>query len=217
MQEINLYQKKSKGVRGALSARSTVTTLVLVGATLFGLWGFAWWQLGHLRKALDVVRNQQQAQAAMTAASGPQLDALSDEELEALIVTASASIDSKSRAVAMLANESGQPAGFSHRLRAFGERHIDGIWLERLTLGSSVKSVSVWGSTMSPDAVPRYLRSLAQDPALQGGQIDDFIIEKPKKSANGGRLQFKAGRRGLLVPVAEANVDATADANGEKT
>ena len=42
-----------------------------------------------------VVRNQQQAQAAMSAASGPQLDALSDEELEALIATTSASIESK--------------------------------------------------------------------------------------------------------------------------
>ena len=208
MQEINLYQKKSKGVRGVLSARSTIMTFALVGATLLGLWGFAWWQLGHLRKAMDVVRNQQEAQAAMSAASGPQLDGLSDEDLEALIASTSASIESKSRAVAMLANESGQPAGFSHRLRAFGARHIDGIWLERLTLGSSVKSVSIQGSTLSPDAVPRYLRSLAQDPALQGGQIDEFVIEQPKKSTNGGRLEFKAGRRGLLLPVAETSTDS---------
>jgi hypothetical protein len=213
MQEINLYQKKSKGVRGALSARSTVMMSLLVGTTLLGIWGFAWWQVDHLGQALEVVRNQQQAQAAMSAAQGPQLDALSDEELDALIARISTSVSNKSRAVAMLASESGQgPAGFSHRLRAFGARHIDGIWLERLTLGSTAKSVSVSGSTLSPDSVPRYLRSLAQDPALQGGQIDDFIIEKPTKGAAAGKLLFRAGHRGLLKPVAEADTDSAAAA-----
>jgi hypothetical protein len=91
----------------------------------------------------------------------------------------------------MLSNEStSQPAGFSTRLRAFGMRHIDGIWLDRLTLGSTVQAVSVSGSTLSPDVVPRYLRSLAADPALKGGQIDEFIIEKSP-----GRLMFRAGPR----------------------
>ena len=45
--------------------------------------------------------------------------------------------------------------------------------------------------------MPRYLRSLAADPALKGGQIDEFIIEKPTGS---GRLMFRAGHQGLAVP-----------------
>ena len=44
--------------------------------------------------------------------------------------------------------------------------------------GATVESVSLSGSTLSPDVVPRYLRSLAADPALKGGQIDEFVIEK---------------------------------------
>src|SRR5262245_11149624 len=106
MQEINLYQPKSKGVRGMLSARSTAVVFGIVGVTLAGLWGFAWWQLDKLQDAAQVVRNQQQAQAAMVAAQGPQLDNLTDEELDALIVTLTASVDSKSRAINLLANES---------------------------------------------------------------------------------------------------------------
>jgi hypothetical protein len=202
VQDINLYQPKSKGVRGALSAGSTATTFVVVAAALLGLWGFAWWQVKSLGDAVVVVRNQQAAQAAMSAAQGPQLDNLTDEELAALVAQLSASIENKNRALTLLANEGGAAAGFSHRLRAFGARHIDGIWLDRLTLGSTVQSVSVSGSTLSPDNVPRYLRSLAQDPALKGGQIDDFVIEKPdeRQNAGGGRLTFRAGRRGLVVP-----------------
>jgi hypothetical protein len=202
VQDINLYQPKSKGVRGALSAGSTATTLGLVAAALLGLWGFAWWQVRSLSDTVGVVRNQQAAQAAMSAAQGPQLDNLTDEELTVLVAQLSSSIENKTRALALLASEDGAAAGFSRRLRAFGARHIDGIWLDRLTLGSSVKSVSVSGSTLSPDNVPRYLRSLAQDPALKGGQIDDFVIEKPdaRATAEAGRLTFRAGRRGLVAP-----------------
>jgi hypothetical protein len=197
VQEVNLYQPVSKGVRGALSAKSTQVSVSLIGATLLGLWGFAYWQVGRLQSTAQLVRNQQEAQAAMSAAQGPQLDALTDEELEALLARLGEEIDSKSRALALLESESRQTnVGFSSRLRAFGARHIDGIWLDRLTLGPTVESVSVSGSTLSPDAVPRYLRSLASDPALKGGQIDEFIIEKTS-----GRLLFRAGHQGLVIPV----------------
>ena len=201
MQEINLYQPVSKGVRGMLSARSTSMVFGIVGVTLAGLWGFAWWQVDKMRDAAQVVRNQQAAQAAMAAAQGPQLDGLSDEELDQLIKTLDDAVYSKSCAVDTLADESrsGVP-GFSTRLRAFGQRHIDGIWLDRLMLGPKVEYVSVSGSALSPDVVPRYLRSLAQDPALKGGKIDQFLIEKPKRkdeegkpTAFKGNLSFTAG------------------------
>jgi hypothetical protein len=195
MQEINLYQPVSKGVRRALSAKSTQKSLALICATLLGLWGFAYWQVSRLDTVASLVRNQQQAQAAMSAAQGPQLDGLSDEELEALLARLGGDIESKSKALAVLGSESQQRFGFSSRLRAFGVRHVDGIWLDRLTLGATVESVSVSGSTLSPDVVPRYLRSLAADPALKGGQIDEFVIEKST-----GRLMFRAGHQGLIVP-----------------
>ncbi|HEX6639313.1 MAG TPA: hypothetical protein VF033_16785 [Steroidobacteraceae bacterium] len=206
MQEINLYQPVSKGVRGMLSARSTGIVLGIIGVTLSGLWGFAWWQVDKLRDSVQVVRNQQAAQAAMTEAQGPQLDGLTDEELEALVQQLSASVQSKSMAADYLVAEArGALAGFATRLRAFGERHIDGIWLDRLVLGARVESVSVSGSTLSPDYVPRYLRSLAQDPSLKGGQIDEFVIEKPRDEEGkiipgDGRLTFHAGHRGLVKP-----------------
>ena len=214
MQEINLYQPVSKGVRGALSWSSTRMSLILVAVTLLGLWGFADWQVSHLRQATELVRQQKEAQAALAAAQGAQLASLSDEELEALVSRLSTSIDAKQKALAQLNGESAhKPAGFAARLRAFGERQIDGVWLDRLTLGPDAGAVSISGSTLSPDTVPRYLRSLAQDPALKGGQIDEFIIERPKKGGSAGRLTFRAGRRGMVKPEStDSTPEATADA-----
>jgi len=202
MQEINLYQPVSKGVRGLLSASSARTSLIIVAVTLLGLWGFADWQVSRLRLATQGVREQLQARAAMAAVQGPELQSLDDDQLNALITRLDSQVTAKNRALALLAGESAaSAAGFSARLRAFGERHIDGIWLDRLTFGADVHSVSISGSTLSPDSVPRYLRSLAADPALKGGQIDEFIIEKPVKgkSPSTGRLTFKAGHRGLVA------------------
>jgi hypothetical protein len=200
MQEINFYQPVSKGVRGLLSASSTRTALLVVSASLVGLWAFADWQVANLRVATQVVRNQIAAQEAMSAAQGPELQALDDDQLNALNARLDAQIATKNRALSQLAAESGAAGhGFAARLRAFGERHIDGIWLDHLTLGADVSSISISGSTMAPDSVPRYLRSLAADPALKGGQIDEFVIEKPVKGKSAaGRLTFKAGHRGLM-------------------
>jgi hypothetical protein len=198
MQEVNLYQPVSKGVRGALSAASSRATLLLISLALAAIWGFASWQVQKLEKATAVIRNQQQAQAAITAAAGPHLEGLSDAELEALVAQLSASIDSKSRALSLLAGESAGRSGFSTRLRAFGTRHVEGVWLEHLTLGDSAESIGMSGSTLAPELVPRYLQSLASDPALKGGRIDEFVIEKTKSKAATG-LTFKAGRRGLVA------------------
>ncbi len=210
MQDINLYQPVSKGVRGALSAQSTGGILLAVSATLLGIWGFAQWQLSRLRTEIEVVRRQQTAQAAMSAAQGPQLDALSQEELDALVARLTASVDTKTRALDQLrAETAAQPAGFSTRLSALARRHTEGIWLERLTLGATNDSISISGSTLSADFVPRYLRSLASDPALNGGQIDDFIIEKPdpeKARSQGGRLSFRAGKRDMAVAAVDPEI-----------
>lgn len=205
MQEINLYQPAAKGVRGMLSARSTSIVLALVGATLLGFWGFGWWQLHKMQGTVQMLRNQQAAQIAMASQQGPQLDGLTDDQLQTLVDEMDASMNSKSTALSLLAGEStGARNGFSSRLRAFGTRGVEGVWLERLTLGATVESVSITGSTMKPESVPSYLRSLAADPALKGGKIDDFIIEKPTKKTS-GRLSFRAGHRGMVIPETTSN------------
>ena len=199
MQEINLYQPVSKRIRGALSGNSSRATLVVITLALAGLWGYATWQVEELDKVVVVIRNQQQARVAMSAASGPQLDALTDEELDALVARLASSVDAKSRAQSLLAAETQIRPGFSARLRAFGTRHVDGIWLEHLSFGAQVESIGMSGSTLAPELVPRYLQSLAADPALKGGQIDEFVIEKSAKPRVGGGLTFKAGHRGLVT------------------
>ena len=63
--------------------------------------------------------------------------------------------------------------------------------------------MSLSGSALTPDLVPRYLQSLAGDPALRGGEIDSFVIDRspPSSQRSVSQLHFHAATRALPAPV----------------
>jgi len=90
-------------------------------------------------------------------------------------------------------------ASFAARLEGLARQHVDGVWLDHLTLGGTANALSISGTTVTPALVPQYLRELAADPALRGAQIDEFVIEQPSAkspSASGG-LRFRASNEEL--------------------
>jgi hypothetical protein len=204
MQQINLHQPVVRRKQGTLSAQTACAALLTIVLALAGIWAFAWWQLHGMGREVDLARAQQQAQRAQQAAQTAQLDALSQEELDLLTAKLSAAIEVKSRAMTLIQSESSVRAGFAERLAALATRHVDGIWLDQLTLGASRDAMSLSGSALTPDLVPRYLQSLAGDPALRGGEIDNFVIDRLPASRQGGasQLHFHAATRALPVPVA---------------
>lgn len=202
MQQVNLFQAAARPTRNLLDARSAGIGLATIGSALLAMWGFALWQLQGMRAELALLHDQLAAQEAMAEAQNAQLDALSQEELDALAMRLTAEISAKSQALSVLNAEGGNPAAFSSRLAALSARHVNGVWLDHLTLGSRRDTMSLSGGALSPDLVPAYLQSLAQDPALQGGAIDNFVIDRPA-DANprlAPHLRFRAATGELPVP-----------------
>jgi hypothetical protein len=155
-----------------------------------------------MRAELALLHDQLAAQEALAEAQNAQLDALSQEELDALAMRLTAEVAAKSQALSLLNAETGNPAAFSARLAALSARHVNGVWLDHLTLGSRRDTMSLSGGALTPDLVPLYLQSLAQDPALQGGAIDNFVIDRPA-DANprlAPHLRFRAATGALPVP-----------------
>ena len=153
------------------------------------LWGFADWQVDHLRTAMQVVRNQLAAQEAMSAAQGPELQGLDDEQLNALNARLEAQIATQDSRRALLSGESGGATasrrGCVHSASATS------------TASGSITSRSAPDVELREhlgfDAVTGLRAALpaclAADPALKGGQIDEFIIEKPRE----GRQRLHGG------------------------
>jgi hypothetical protein len=199
MQQVNLYQPIAKGPQGTLSSRTAIRILVMVVVTLAGLWGFSQWQVSRLQKGVDAVRVQHQAQESLEAAGLASLEALSQDELDARVASLTATLDVKNRALELLRSEAtARNAGFAARLEGLARQHVDGVWLDRLTLGGTANALSLSGTTMSPALVPEYLHNLSVDPALRGAQIDEFVIEQTKGTQGGASgLRFRASNQDL--------------------
>src|SRR6185369_13529064 len=89
---------------------------------------------------------------------------------------------------------------FAARLEGLARQHVEGVWLDHLTLGGTANALSLSGTTVNPTLVPEYLHNLAADPALRGAQIDEFVIEQPSpKSVQASGLRFRASNQ-MLVP-----------------
>lgn len=201
-QQVNLYQPATRPGQKLLAARSAALGLLAISTALLALWGFGLWQLHGLRTAVAVVRDQRAAQEAMEAAQTAQLGSLSQEELDQLATELAAAVASKSQALTLLQTETASSAAFSARLAALAARHIDGLWLDHVTLGARRDTMSLSGGALTPDLVPLYLQSLASDPALSGGQIDNFVIDRPTEPDPhlAPHLRFRAATRDLPVP-----------------
>jgi hypothetical protein len=207
MQQVNLYQPLVQSTGGALASGAATRILLLVCVALVGIWSFGKWQVGRLQNGLDAVRAQRAAQESLTAAGFAHLDQFSQEELDAHVAALAAALGVKTRALQMLRSEgSGRSASFAARLQALARKHVDGIWLDHITLGGTVNALNLSGTAMNPALVPQYLRSLASDPALRGAQIDDFLIEQSSPGANShaASLKFRASNQSLIaVPPGE--------------
>jgi hypothetical protein len=205
MQQVNLHQPPSGRIAGRVSANSAGAALLIIAVALLCIWGFAWWQLQGMRHLAADARAQRNAQQALEAARNAELDALEPEALDQRIVALESAVAMKTQAAQILRSETQHSAAFSERLAALSRRHLDGVWLEQLTLGAERDAMSLIGAALSPDLVPQYLQSLAADPALRGGQIDNFVIDRPSLEAKrrAPHLRFRAATRALQTPASE--------------
>jgi len=207
IQQVNLYQPVWRAP-AMLTAKSAGISMLAITAALLSMWGFAWWQLKGMRQEAELARTQGEARRRLEAVRMADLDALSPEDLDKRIATLDASVAVKSHAIQMLEAEAASAANFSERLAALSRRHLDGVWLEQLTLGPSRDAMSLTGAALAPDLVPRYLQSLAADPALSGGEIDNFVIDRPEPGSKRAatHLRFRAATRALQPAAAAAAV-----------
>jgi hypothetical protein len=204
-QQINLYQASAVAmVRQVLSASTVMVGGLLILISLGAIAGYGAWETSRLSKGVELVRQQHAQQQSLLAASvdgQPQ----TPEEVEAQNTTLRATLKSKQQAIELLnAGAAGKPLGFSPRLEALARRHVDGVWLDRLVLGSDSAKMNLSGTTLDADLVPRYLQNLATDAALNGTRFDEFVIEQPdagttKQQSVAPGMRFRASNAALAA------------------
>jgi hypothetical protein len=205
-QQINLYQPIFRQARKLFSAQTVAWGLLLVLATLSGLWGFAAVKVAGLESELHAVREQQHAQERLAAATGAlRAERANPTEVRARIEQLSVQLAERSHARDLLrSGAAGRTTGFAARLEALARQHMDGLWLERIVLSGATNTMSLSGGTLNPALVPRYLQALSKAPALNGARFDEFVIERPQADEpNAHGVRFRAGSAALTDAATE--------------
>jgi hypothetical protein len=210
LQQINLYQKSAATMaRQVLSSSTVMIGGLLILVSLGGIAGFGAWEISRLSEGVELVRQHQQTQEDMLGKS-PTTEASGQtpQQIEARNKLLRAELATRKRALQLLQDgAAGQPSGFAVRLEALARRHVEGVWLDRLVLGSEHGAMSLSGATLDADLVPRYLQNLASDPSLEGTRFDEFVIEQPEPQTEEEKkaapryegLRFRAANNALAA------------------
>jgi hypothetical protein len=179
-QQINLYQPILGAEKRLFSARAIAVALCVFAVCLVGLSGYGSRRTSRLEHAVDEIEKQEAVNLSMAAQAGAALrPALSQAELDARAKALSADIDARQLAVDVIRNSAlDSKTGFAARLEALARRRLDGIWLGTIVLGSGDGRLSMRGAATDSVTVPRYLASLADEPALAGTRFDKLTMRR---------------------------------------
>ncbi len=180
-QQINLYQPAAPVSSASFSTAGAARVGALAVACLAAVWGYSAWRVARLARAVHSLEEQQQRQGATIAALNAARAAdVSPVQLQARVASLTADLAVRTRTLEILrGGTAGQVGGFSARLAALARRPMQGLWIDHVVLSGMTESMSVGGTALDPDLVPRYLRGLADEHALAGARFDELVIERP--------------------------------------
>ena len=203
-QQVNLYQPVADESRQPFSARTAGLAIAAIAGAIVLIWGYGAWEVSRLQRSVDNLNERQHAQEAAVAAAGSIHAARADpQELQAQIKDLTTEIALHRKALERLKQGAeGRRTGFAPALEGLARRHVDGLWLSHLALSGSA-GMTLEGTTLDADLVPRYLHGLSADPALAGERFDELVIERKKHApapgeepqsqvAGGVGLKFRA-------------------------
>ena len=186
-QQVNLYQPVVIKGSGLVAASSVLIALGAVTVLLLGLYSYGVYAVMKLSHHVDEAREQQQKQTALLTLNAANASATDVPALQAQVRALTSVLGDHKRALQLLrVGVSGGDSGFSDRLIALANQHVDGMWLDHIAMGSTNGVEIIGGGTTSAELVPLYIGRLAAEPALRGTHINQFDIV-------GKNVVFEAG------------------------
>ncbi|BCR06408.1 hypothetical protein DESUT3_34770 [Desulfuromonas versatilis] len=74
-----------------------------------------------------------------------------------------------------------EPGGFSGHLEGLAGQSLAGVWLRRIELAGGGRQVSLAGSALNPELVPRLVGRLSEEPVFGGLEFSRFEIERSEQ------------------------------------
>jgi len=206
-QQVNLYQPVADESGQPFSARTAGFAIAAVVGAVVLIWGYGTWEISRLQTSVDTLTERQRREDEAVAAAGSMHAARANpEELQARIKELTGEIVLRRKALERLKQGAeGRRTGFAAPLEGLARRHVEGLWLSRLVLSGSA-GMTLEGTTLDADLVPRYLHGLSADPSLAGEHFDELVIERK----NGLKFRARSNNDGAHDPPEQALQAASA-------
>ena len=88
-------------------------------------------------------------------------------------------------------------AGFAEQLHGLARQDLEGVWLSEFALEQGGASVSLTGSALDAELVPRFLQRLADEAVYKGREFETFVLSRSEE--NPSVIEFTVGRRAQEV------------------
>lgn len=187
-----LLPARLREASSGLGLASVVRVVAAIAVVLATYWGLSIVRLDRVsaelaslearRDALQDEIDTHREQAALAASS---VDP--EAEIEALTTRRDARV---SMLRDMTQRSSRSDASFGSLLGALARQDTDGVWLERIEFSRGGDAITLEGRSLSPDAVPGYLRGLGTEPGFAARRFRSFSMERGDDAMPGLRFRL---------------------------
>ena len=169
-------RKRQGGFGLASVARMGAAILVLLSIYL----GLATWraelletEVSALQSRRDLLAAEIDARVSASVAGGVE----ADPEVEIAALTAE--LDARRSILRdMTQRSSRRDASFSNLLGGLARQDLESIWLQRIRFSSGGDAIEIEGKSLTPEAIPRYLRRLGSDSGFEDRRFRTFLLER---------------------------------------
>jgi hypothetical protein len=169
-QQINLYQAVLIDKQEPLQARQAGLIMLLFLVLLLSLYLLGYWRGSGFKKNLINLKQQQSEKIVAVAALGQkfperQKNALLEEEISQIRTA----LEGQKQILGYFAaRDQGGNGKILDVLEGLARHKQQGVWLRRILLDASGQKITLSGSALKPEQVPRYLQSLGHEGVLAG-------------------------------------------------
>ena len=184
MQQINLYQDKVRKKKARVGKKELgLSFMALIGGLILVSAVQGWLQYQRASQLSDLKQQQQKLLEQVQTISAELVAINDDSALQKQLLKTELELKNKQEVLTVLSgHQLGNTKGFAEQFSGLSRQHIADLWLTQLHIHGGGEKLNLQGSTFIPDAVPRYLQKLSNEPSFQGLEFKTFLMERSDAS-----------------------------------
>jgi hypothetical protein len=192
-QHINLCSQLDRVVEPPFSARQQVALLIVAVVVMLGLYGFMLWSNSNLSNELKMVEAAQQKNTdELAALQAEKVKQLRDTSIESELAALVEDISFRRQLLASIKPDVSVGQNFTAHLEGLARQHIDGMWFTGIHLFDGGEQLSLAGTTVKPEYLPRYMQKLKAEDVFSGHQFRVFQMVASEERSDTLNFEVRA-------------------------